>query len=58
VEVLTELLREHPTPEDPNSWLPEFHARRKGLRSNRAAAFASGKEFLRHAPTELVPGEV
>ena len=51
VEVLTVLLREHPTPHLPDTWLPEFHARRKGLRTQRKALMANTNEYLRHAPT-------
>ena len=51
VEVLTALLREHPTPHLPDTWLPEFHARRKGLRTQRKALMANSNEYLRHAPT-------
>lgn len=54
VEILNELLATHPTPEQPDSWLPEFHARRKGLRTQRKNLSGSGNEFLRHAPTEAI----
>ncbi|MDV7390273.1 hypothetical protein RZS08_02915, partial [Arthrospira platensis SPKY1] len=47
---LTELLREHPTPELPDTWLPEFHRRRQGLRTQRDNLMARQHEFLRHAP--------
>jgi type IV secretion system protein VirB4 len=52
VEILNELLRDHPTPEQPDSWLPEFHARRKGLRMHRQTMNTGAHEFLRHAETE------
>ena len=45
------LLAEHPTPHLPDTWLPEFHLRRKGLRTQRKALMANSNEFLRHAPT-------
>lgn len=51
VEILTALLAEHPTPHLPDTWLPEFHLRRKGLRTQRKALMANSNEFLRHAPT-------
>jgi len=56
VEILSALLSEHPTPHLPDTWLPEFHARRKGLRTQRKVLMANSNEFLRHAPTS--PEEV
>ncbi len=50
VEILTELLRGHPSPELPDTWLPEFHRRRQGLRTQRDNLMARQHEFLRHAP--------
>ncbi len=58
VEILNELLATHPTPEDPDSWLPEFHARRKGLKRRRDMYMANNHEFLRHAETaDVTPTE-
>lgn len=51
VEILDELLAGHPTPGQPDTWLPEFHARRKGLKRQRDTAMANNHEFLRHAET-------
>lgn len=51
VEILDELLAGHPTPDQPDTWLPEFHARRKGLKRQRDTAMANNHEFLRHAET-------
>jgi type IV secretion system protein VirB4 len=53
VEILTELLSGHPTPHWPDSWLPEFHARRKGLRTQRQFSVANSHEYLRHAETAM-----
>jgi type IV secretion system protein VirB4 len=58
VEILTQLLREHPSPDHPETWLEEFHARRKGTRSERKPGHTNSNQYLRHAPTDLVPGEV
>ena len=51
VEILDEFLAGHPTPDQPDTWLPEFHARRKGLKRQRDTAMANNHEFLRHAET-------
>lgn len=51
VDILNELLSGHPTPDQPDTWLPEFHARRKGLKRQRDTAMASNHEFLRRAET-------
>lgn len=51
VDILNELLASHPTPDQPDTWLPEFHARRKGLKRQRAISMANNHEFLRHAET-------
>ncbi|GLS15932.1 MULTISPECIES: VirB4 family type IV secretion/conjugal transfer ATPase [Hydrogenophaga] len=51
VEILNELLASHPTPELPDTWLSEFHARRKGLKRQRDTHMANHHEFLRHAET-------
>jgi type IV secretion system protein VirB4 len=49
VEILKELLRSHPRPHDPDAWLPEFHARRNGLRTQRERQMTNSHAFLRHA---------
>ncbi|MFV0679067.1 VirB4 family type IV secretion/conjugal transfer ATPase [Ottowia sp.] len=54
VEILNGLLDSHPTPEVPDTWLPEFHARRKGLRQQRDTQMTGHREFLRHAETSEV----
>ena len=51
VEILTDLLAGHPTPHLPDTWLPEFHARRKGMRGQRHFNVANSHEYLRHAET-------
>ncbi|MFN3496140.1 MAG: hypothetical protein ACK40L_16695, partial [Hydrogenophaga sp.] len=60
VEILNELLRHHPERDNPDAWLPEFHARRKGLCTQRETFMANNHEFLRHVrpqpATEAVAG--
>lgn len=51
VEILNDLLVSHPTSQQPDTWLPEFHARRKGLKRQRDISMANNHEFLRHAET-------
>ncbi len=58
VEILNELLRHHPEPGNPDAWLPEFHARRKGLRTQRETFMANNHEFLRHARPQSAPEAV